>query len=277
MDIDMSTILISVLVIGFSGMALGFGLSFASKKLKVEEDPRIAEVQDVLPGANCAACGFPGCANFAGAVVKGTVSPNSCPVGGSALAQQIAKILGIEVQETARMVAYIHCDGSNDKAENRYEYHGMGDCFAAKQLAGGGAKACSYGCLGEGSCKTVCAFDAVVIEGGIARIDNDKCVACSKCIPACPKNLISLVPHASKVRIACNSQDDGKTVKANCKVGCIGCRLCVKACGDTAAVNMDGKLAVIDYAKCTDCGACASKCPAKCIAGKPVDVEKVEG
>ena len=265
MDIDINTILTSVLVVGSASMALGFGLSYASVKLKVEEDPRIAEVQDVLPGANCAACGFPGCAGFAGAVVKGEASPNACPVGGAALVQQISAILGVEVKETARMAAYIHCNGNNTHAKSQYDYHGMQDCFAANQLPGGGAKACNYGCLGEGSCKTVCDFNAVIIEDGIARIDNDKCVACGKCIPACPKNLISIVPHGSKVRVACNSQDDGKTVKGNCSVGCIGCRICVKACGETAAIGMDGKLAVIDYEKCTDCGACAGKCPGKCI------------
>ena len=253
------------MAIGGLALALGFGIGYANIKFKVEEDPRLEKILEVLPGANCGACGFPGCGNFATSLLSGKAKPESCPIGGFEVVAAIGAILGVTVEQTARKVAYIRCEGGKNNSTYQYQYLGMDNCSAAMQLAGGGAKACSYGCLGGGSCMHVCDFDAVVMKNGIAVIDEEKCVACEKCVSACPKNIVEIVPYDIKVRVACKSLDNGKTVRANCTVGCIGCKLCEKNC-TYDAVHVTNLLADIDYEKCTQCWDCVGKCPTKCIA-----------
>ena len=260
----MSTIILSIIALGGMGLAIGVGLSLAEKKFKVEVDPRLEEISAILPGVNCGACGLPGCGNFAQAVLKGEEGPTDCPVGGPDLAQALGAILGVKVKETVALCAYIRCAGGESNSDFRYQYYGMNDCSAAMQMAAGGSKACSYGCLGGGSCILACDFDAIVMEDGIARIDNEKCVACGLCVPACPKKLIEMVPKHRKVRVACYAQDPARVVRVNCRVGCISCKLCEKAC-DYAAIHVYDQLAMMDYEKCTDCGDCIAKCPTKCI------------
>lgn len=257
-------ILLSIMALGAMGLAFGIGLSYANKKFKVDSDPRIEAITDALPAANCGACGLPGCGNFATAIVSGDVKPEDCPVAGFDAVQSIGKIMGVEVVESARKTAYIRCGGGFSNSEYRYDYQGMTSCTAAMQLASGGAKSCSYGCLGEGSCVAVCDFDAITIKDGVAKVIEQKCVACLKCVSSCPKNLIIMIPQDSKIRVACNARDDARTVRANCKVGCIGCRICQRLCEPTAIKIFD-QLAEIDYEKCNDCKACVEKCPMKCI------------
>ena len=260
----MNIILFAMAALGGMGLLFGIGLSYAGNKFKVDEDPLIDTLLEILPGVNCGACGFPGCRSFAQALLNNVTDPTDCPVGGNNMIQAIGAALGIEVKEIVECRAFIRCASGKSKSNFHYEYHGMNDCSAAMLMAAGGAKTCSYGCLGGGSCVEACDFDAIVMEDGIAKVLDEKCAACVKCVAACPKDLIVMVPKGSEVRVACNARDEAKVVRANCKVGCINCKLCVRACGEDA-IHVDNLLAEVDYDKCTNCGECVKKCPTKCI------------
>ena len=259
----MNDILLAVLVISGLGLIFGIGLSYAAKVFAVEVDERIPLVREVLPGANCGACGFPGCDGYADAVVSGSAGVNECPVGGDAVAGQIAGIMGVEAAGIKRTAARVLCNGRCSVSKEKYAYEGIHDCFAAAQLFNG-HKACSYGCLGHGNCVKACPFGAIVITGGIARVIEDRCKACEKCVSACPKHLIEIIPKDKKYSVMCRSKDKGAVTKSNCEVGCIGCTRCVKAC-TFDAIHMEGTLAKIDYDKCTNCGECTKACPTMAI------------
>jgi Na+-translocating ferredoxin:NAD+ oxidoreductase RNF subunit RnfB len=246
------------------GAAFGVILGVASKIFYVDTDPRISEVREVLPGANCGGCGKPGCDALAEAVVNGTMPVNGCPVGGADVAAKVAKILGQEVVESVKKVAYVTCNGTKENCKPKYEYYGLEDCLQAANVLGG-SKACAFGCLGYGSCVKACQFDAIHIdENGLARVDKDKCTSCGACIKTCPKSVIRLVEYDKQVDVVCNSKDRAKAVREICKVGCIACQACVKNCPEKAIV-MENNLPVIDAAKCVKCGKCAEKCPQKSI------------
>ncbi len=261
---NVSAIITAVAVIGILGLLLGIFLGVAAKVFHVETDPREEAVLEALPGNNCGGCGFPGCSGLAAAIVKGEAPVGACPVGGEAVAKNVAAIMGVEAGDSVRMTAYVMCSGDCEKAPKAYEYHGIQDCRMAAMLPGGGDKACSYGCLGYGSCVEACPFDAIHIVDGIARVDKEKCKACGKCVAACPKHLIELVPYTSQYLVACASKDKGPDVMKSCKAGCIGCSLCQKNC-PAEAVTVKDFLAHIDQSKCVQCGACAEKCPKKVI------------
>lgn len=264
---ELQTILFSALSIGGLGLVFGVGLGIAAKKFAVEVDPLIPLVRDALPSANCGACGFAGCDAFAKAVVEGHAPTNGCPVGGKSCAENVAKIMGVEASTLERKVAFVKCNGTCTNAKEKYDYYGVSDCRDATYLQGGGSKACSYGCLGLGSCYKACMFGAIDIIDGIAVINEEKCTSCGMCVATCPKKLIELVPEDKGTRVQCNSQDKGKDVKASCRVGCIGCKMCQKAC-QYDAIIIDGNLAKVDYSKCVQCGACVAKCPTKAIIGE---------
>ncbi len=260
------TILSSIISIGGIGIIFGLILGYAGEKLKVEEDPKIGQVRDVLPGANCGGCGYAGCDAFAKAIAMGEAPITGCPVGGAKCAEDIANVMGVEPSKEAKKVAYVNCGGDCDKASNKYLYQGMNDCNVSSILAGGGEKTCTYGCLGNGSCVQKCAFDAINIVNGIAVVDPEKCTSCGMCVPACPKKLIDIIPYDSKVQVTCSSRDAGKVVKAGCEVGCIACKICTKQC-EFDAIHVENNIAKINYEKCTNCNKCAEKCPTKCISG----------
>jgi len=253
-------------VLSIAGLSLLFGalLGFSAKKFAVKVNPRVEEINDVLPGVNCGGCGFPGCAVFAEAVAEDKASYKGCPAGGASTAAQIAKTMGIESVSSNRKTAFIKCNGMDDNVKRNYIYDGPVNCVAASQLATGGNKSCRYSCIGLASCKNACPFDAIQIIDSIARVDAKKCTACGRCIPACPKKLIEMVPESAKIRVVCNSRDKSRLVRTNCRAGCIGCTLCAKAC-DVGAITVTDNIAHIDYTLCTSCLKCVDKCPAKVI------------
>ncbi|MCL2009704.1 MAG: RnfABCDGE type electron transport complex subunit B [Synergistaceae bacterium] len=257
-------------ILSVSGLSLVFGalLGFAAKKFAVRVDPKVEQIIGVLPGTNCGGCGFPGCAVFAEAVTKKDAGYNGCPVGGATAAAQIADAMGINPVASERKIAFVKCNGKDDNVKRNYIYDGPKSCVAASQLATGGNKSCAYSCIGLGSCKNSCPFGAIKITDGIAGIDGKKCTACGKCVAACPKKLIEMVPEKSKVRVLCNSMDTGKVVRANCRAGCIGCKVCQKLC-EAGAITIENSVAHIDYEKCTLCMVCVNKCPVKTIKAMP--------
>ena len=259
----MTNIIYPILVLGGLGLLFGVLLSIASKAFAVKVDPKIGEVLDALPGANCGACGFPGCEGLATAIAEGRAPVNSCPIGGQKVADKVAEIMGLNAANVERNVAVVLCQGDKDKAKEKYEYDGIEDCRVQIDLADG-CKSCSYGCLGCGTCQDVCQFDAIDMVNGIAVINKEKCTACMKCIEVCPKKIIELVPYDNEYIVKCKSEDKGKEVRGNCTIGCIGCRLCVRNC-PVDAFTFENNLAKINYDICTNCGICEEKCPTKAI------------
>ncbi|HLR21986.1 MAG TPA: RnfABCDGE type electron transport complex subunit B [Tissierellaceae bacterium] len=268
----MENIVQPILVLGGLGLLFGVLLSIASKAFAVEIDPKIGDVLEALPGANCGACGFPGCEGLATAIAAGDAPVNACPIGGQDTADNIADIMGLDAGNVERNVAVVLCQGSKEKAKDKYKYEGIKDCRVQGELADG-CKACSYGCLGCGTCYDVCEFDAIRMVDGVAVIDKDKCTACMKCIDICPKNIIDLVPYDSEYIVKCVNEDRGGFVRKACSIGCIGCRICVKNCPEDA-FTFDNMLAKIDYEKCINCGICEEKCPTKCIYTSNVKIEE---
>lgn len=261
---DITGILIAVAIVGGVGIFIGIFLSIASKAFFVEVDEKEVAVLEALPGNNCGACGYPGCSGLAAAIAKGEAPVTGCPVGGKPVADIIGSIMGVEADEMTRMVAYVKCKGTCDKATEDYKYTGVEDCRMAVMAPGKGSKSCNYGCLGFGACKTVCDHDAITILDGIAYVDKEKCGGCGQCVKICPLNVIEMVPYDSVHRVGCSSKDKGPVVMKACKAGCIGCGICVKNC-PVGAVTVNDFLAKIDYEKCIGCGACAEKCPKKII------------
>ncbi len=261
---DIANIVIPVASMSAMGLALGLGLGYAGKKFAVEVDEKEEKILAALPGANCGGCGYPGCGGCAAAIAKGEAKVNACPVGGAAVAAVIADILGVKVEDSERMAAYVKCNGTCENAKEKSEYDGMMDCRAATGTPGGGAKSCAYGCLGLGSCVSVCKFGAISIVDGIAKVNPDKCTSCGMCVNICPKHIIELVPVKSIVRVECSSKDKGKDTMDSCSVGCIGCRRCEKTCQNDA-IHVVDNVAKIDYSKCTMCKACVDVCPKKII------------
>ena len=257
-------IIIAAAVVGAVGLVIGVLLGVASEKFKVEVDEKEILVRNELPGNNCGGCGYPGCDGLAKAIAAGEAAVDACPVGGAPVGAKIAAIMGVEGGGAEKQVAFVKCKGTCDKTNMQYRYYGIDDCRKVSVVPGAGEKACAYGCMGYGTCVKACQFDAIHIVDGVAVVDKEKCVACGKCVAACPNHLIELVPYKAEHLVQCSSHDKGKDVKAKCENGCIGCTLCTKQC-EVGAIHMENNLAVIDYSLCTNCGKCAAKCPAKVI------------
>jgi Na+-translocating ferredoxin:NAD+ oxidoreductase RNF subunit RnfB len=259
----------SIISISSIGALAAVILYFVAQKFKVFEDPKIDEVADKLPGANCGGCGFAGCRNFAEAIVKaGNMDKLNCPVGGNALIKEISPILGIEAIEREAQIAVVRCNGSKIKAPKKVEYDGAATCTFSHNLFAG-ESGCPFGCLGLGDCVVSCKFDAIYIDDntGLPILSNEKCVACGACVKACPRTIIELRNKGKKDRrifVSCINQEKGAPAKKNCEVACIGCGKCVKAC-DYEAIILKNNLAYIDYEKCKLCRKCVEECPTGAI------------
>lgn len=251
-------------VVGIAGLIIGILLGIAAKVFHVNVDEREIMVRELLPGNNCGGCGYAGCDGLAKAIATGEAPVTGCPVANSDTHAKIGEVMGKAADKTERKVAFVKCNGSCDKTNRKYNYHGIADCKKAVMVPGHSEKVCNYGCMGYGSCVRACKFDAIHVINGVAVVDKEKCVACGKCVAECPNQLIEFVPVSADYKVQCASKDKGKDVNAGCSVGCIGCMMCTKVC-ETGAITVENNIAHIDYSKCTRCGKCAEKCPRKII------------
>ena len=240
------TILIALASLGSLTLVLAVMLIVANKKLYVYEDPRIDTVEDMLPHANCGACGFPGCRPFAEALVDGKVLPGKCTVSSEEGQIKIAEFLGVSLGAEEKIVARLACAGGSNVAINRAEYKGIESCSAASLVSGGG-KGCFWGCLGYGDCEVVCDFDAITMnENDLPVVDVDKCTACGDCVEACPKDLFSLQPISHRLWVACKNLEAGDEILEECQVACTACGRCaMDAPGNL--IEMKHNLPVINY------------------------------
>ncbi len=259
----MQTIIITTVAITVIGLLVGAGLVFVGNKYKVEVDEREAAVRAELPGNNCGACGYAGCDALAAAVAAGEAPVNGCPVGGGPVAEKVAAIMGVTAGAVEKKAAFVKCKGSCEVTKNHGNYVGIKDCRAAVN-AGLSLAECDFGCVGLGSCVSVCPEGAIRVVDGVAVVNEGKCIGCGLCAKACPKHLIEIKPVAKRVAVQCSNRDKGPTVKQVCQAGCIGCMLCVRQC-EFGAITVENNLAHVDYDKCTQCGKCAAKCPVKVI------------
>jgi Na+-translocating ferredoxin:NAD+ oxidoreductase RNF subunit RnfB len=257
------TIVTAVGALGGLSLVLVTLLVLAHRKLHVEEDPRIDVVEDMLPHANCGACGLPGCRPFAEALVRGEARPGQCTVGTDAGRAAIAAFLGVEVGAVDKRVARLACAGGSNVARNRARYEGLATCRAAAQVAGGG-KGCFWGCLGLADCHEACDFDAIRMdEHGLPVVDEARCTACGDCVEACPKDLFSLQPVSHRLWVACKSLEAGDELLDDCEVACTACGRC--ALDAPGLITMRDNLPVVDYTKRHDTRVPIERCPTGAI------------
>ncbi len=257
------TYLIPALILGVCGAIAGILLTAASKIFHVEVDERIEKISEALPQANCGACGYAGCADYAAAIVNNGAATNLCRPGGFDAAKKIAEILGASAEEVIPMTAVVRCNGDCNATSTAFDFTGVQTCKAVKRFYGGNGL-CKYGCIGLGDCAAVCEKNAIRIENSVARVITSLCGACGQCAAVCPNSLITIKPLAKRIDVLCSSAANGKATKLSCRNGCIGCKICEKKC-PAEAIKVENFHAAIDYEKCTNCGECMNVCPVKAI------------
>lgn len=270
------TILIALAALGGLTLVLATMLIVANKQLYVYEDPRIDVVEDLLPHANCGACGYPGCRPFAEALVSEEVLPGKCTVSSDEGRSAIAEYLGVALGAQDKIVARLACAGGTNVARNRAEYQGVSSCQAAALVSGGG-KGCFWGCLGHGDCDVVCDFDAIHMnEHSLPVVDVDKCTACGDCVEACPKGLFSLQPLQQQLFVACKNLEFGDEILEECQVACTACGKCAKdAPGEL--ITMVNNLPQINYAENHRTQAPIQRCPTGAIVWLDDELGAIKG
>ncbi|MDR0553534.1 MAG: RnfABCDGE type electron transport complex subunit B [Treponema sp.] len=265
----MNIIILTAVFAAALAFTLGTALGFFREFFAVAEDPLKGKIRDALPGANCGACGYPGCDGYAAALAEGQTGIGGCTVGGKETANKLSAILGISAN-VVPVVAVLACRGSREHTPNRGDYRGLLTCRGAK-LASGSTKLCAWGCLGFGDCVAICRFEALSMDkDGLPRINRDKCTGCKLCMTECPQGLLQEAPRDRKGALAlCSNRNPVKAlVKKTCEAGCIKCGLCVKSC-PKLCITIENGIPKIDYTLCVSCGVCVSKCPTKVLALLP--------
>lgn len=250
------------------GMAVvvSFVLGWASRVFYVEVDPRVVRVNDILPGANCAGCGYVGCNEYAEAVVRGEAMVDLCAPGGPSCAAAVAAVMGVAVEPSWPYRAVVHCSARTEQRLGRTEYRGEPTCAAANLVHD--VQGCVFGCLGLGDCERSCDYDAIHVIEGLAVVDYGNCTGCGACVDVCPRHIISRIPFKTEqvLVVQCSNEDFGLEVKRVCQVGCIGCKACTKF---SDLLVMEGHLPVVDYESddfaSADFTASLDKCPAESL------------
>lgn len=268
----MSFFLIAIFILGIVGLIAAVVLYAVSKKFATKEDPRLAEINEILPGANCGGCGYPGCSGFATSCLKaaesGSLNGIYCQVGGDDVMNKIADILGMKAIASEPRIAVIRCNGTCENRPPIVKYNGRMTC-ADVHLCGAGESACGFGCLGCGDCAEACGFGGIVMNEatGLPEVNPDICIACGSCVNACPRGIIELRKRGPKDRriwVDCVNKDKGPVAKKACTAACIGCGLCAKEC-KFEAITVENNVAYIDSEKCRLCRSCVKVCPTKAI------------
>lgn len=278
----MNFVLIAVLVLGAIALVAALVLFAVSRKFAVAEDPRLGQVSELLPGANCGGCGFAGCSGMAAALVKGadegSIDGLMCPVGGTEVRAKVADVLGMAVEGSDPMVAVVRCNGSCEHRPRIAEYDGLLTCVAMN-TCGSGETGCGFGCLGCGDCETACQFGGIKVNPatGLPEVNEELCTACGACAKACPRHIIELRkkgPKSHRVYVQCVNKDKGAVAKKACSVACIGCGKCQKVC-KFEAITVEGNVAYVDYNKCRMCTKCVEECPTGALVKVNFPVKKV--
>ena len=262
---------IAIIILSITGAIAAFIICFVSAKFEVKEDPRILKILEILPGANCGGCGYPGCGGFAVACVNAPLLHGlSCPVGEDVM-KNIADMLGQVADVSIPMIAVVRCNGTHDACARTNVYDGAKTC-AIVSACYSGETGCQYGCLGLGDCREACLFDAIGINPatGLAEVSEEKCTACGACVKACPKNIIEMRkkgPKSRRIFVSCINKDKGGIARKACKNACTGCSKCVKECAFDA-ITLSQNLAYIDDEKCRLC----RKCVPVCLTGSILEV-----
>lgn len=279
--IAMAVVVAAAVMAGLGLLTSGM-LLVAARKFYVFEDPRISQIEDLLPGANCGACGLPGCKAYSEALVL-QGREGACPVAGAAVMADIGTVLGKQLEAGTPVKAVLMCAGNDDVAAHRGLYQGLEDCRAAHML-GLAEKSCPHGCMGLGTCIEACTFGAISRDNGIVKIDARKCTGCGNCLDACPRALFQLIPEGHQVLVACKSPDGAKQVKGYCSVGCVSCKACihkvvkekVRGCPEDA-IEFTGGVAVIDHGKCVQCWECVDMCRTQTIVHVNEELPEQQG
>lgn len=263
-------IITAIAVIAGTGVIAGIVLVLAAKFMYVYEDPRVGQVQACLPGANCGACGYAGCADYAKAIVENDAETNLCIPGGKDCVAQVSKVMGKTAGATVSKKAVVACQGYNCNTGTKFDYQGVSTCAAAAKIYAGQSD-CSYGCLGFGDCVKVCPFDAIQVIDGAAKVIHEKCTGCGACTKACPKLIIDLIADSNHPVVLCKNKDKGAQARKVCKTACIACTKCVKVCPIATAnkperaVTVEDNLARIHQDLCIGCMQCVAECPTGAI------------